>query len=78
MSGSQRVFVRKLQRAGFADIWVGDTIQFGLAEAALYPLFTPERIAQMREQLPAERHENVATSVLVTARKPSHGAESAS
>lgn len=69
---SERVFRRKLENAGFDDIWIGNPVPFGLADAALYPLFTPEIIEQMRELLPAERHDNVATSVLVEARKP-HG-----
>lgn len=67
---SERALRRKLDNAGFADVWVGDRAPFGLAEAGLYPLFTPELIDQMRRQLPPERHAQVATSVCVTARRP--------
>lgn len=67
---SERVLLRKLRNVGFEDIWIGDQQPFGLAEAALYPLFTAETIEQMRSLLPAERHDHVATAVLVKARKP--------
>ena len=67
---AERVFVRKLQNVGFEEVWMGERTPFGLAEAALYPLFTPENIEQLRELLPAEQHSNVATAVLVKARKP--------
>lgn len=67
---SERVFRLKLHNTGFEEVRIGDPMPFGLAEAALYPLFTPEIIQQMADLLPAERHDNVATSVLVTARKP--------
>jgi hypothetical protein len=33
----------------------------------LYPLFGPQLIDQMRQLIPPERHNNVATTVLVTA-----------
>lgn len=67
---SERVFLRKLGNAGFEEIWIGHREPFGLAEAALYPLFTSENIEQLRSLLPAERHDGVATAVLVKARKP--------
>jgi hypothetical protein len=46
---AERVFAGKLQRAGFADIWVGGQRPFGIDQAALYPLFTPEVIQVMRQ-----------------------------
>lgn len=70
---SERVLLTMLDNAGFADVWIGDRAPFGLAEAALYPLFSPELIDQMREQLPVERHPHVATSLLVTAVRPEPG-----
>jgi arsenite methyltransferase len=65
-----RVFLLKLQNTGFADIRIENPIPFGLIDAAVYPLFSPELIDQMRRLLPEERHDNVATAVLVTARRP--------
>jgi SAM-dependent methyltransferase len=67
---SEPVFERKLANTGFEEIHIGDRAPFGLTEAALYPLFTPELVDQMRRQLPPERHNHVATSVLVTAHRP--------
>jgi arsenite methyltransferase len=67
---AERVFVTKLHNVGFTDVEVGHRMPFGLDAAALYPLFSPELIDQMRRVLPADRHDRVATSVLVTATRP--------
>ncbi|HEX6194318.1 MAG TPA: methyltransferase domain-containing protein [Jiangellaceae bacterium] len=68
---SEEVFRTKLDNVGFEDVWVGDRIPFGLDDAELYPLFSPELIAQMREYIPADRHHEVAISVRITATRPS-------
>jgi arsenite methyltransferase len=60
----------RLQRAGFADIWVGGHQPFGIDQAALYPHFTPEVIQVMRQTIPADHQDHVATGVIVKARKP--------
>jgi arsenite methyltransferase len=39
-------------------------------DLALYPLFTPELIRLMREMVPADAQAEVATSVVITARRP--------
>lgn len=72
MSGAlaERVFAEKLTRAGFADVWVGGHLPFGIKEAASMPLFTPEILEVMRRTIPPERHDHVATAVIVKARKP--------
>jgi hypothetical protein len=67
---AERVFAGKLERAGFADIWVGGHRPFGIDQAALYPLFTSQVIEVMRRTIPPERHDHVATGVIVKARKP--------
>jgi arsenite methyltransferase len=67
---AERVFADKLERAGFADIWVGGHRPFGIDEAALYPLFTSEVIEVMRRAIPPDHHDHVATGVIVKARKP--------
>lgn len=64
------VLDRKLAKAGFVDIQIGQPTPFGLAEAALYPLFDAELIETMRRLLPPDRHEHVAAAVLVTGRRP--------
>jgi hypothetical protein len=67
---AERVFAGKLQRAGFADVWVGGHRPFGIDQATLYPLFTREVIEAMRRTIPADRQDHVATGVIVKARKP--------
>jgi hypothetical protein len=67
---AERVFAGKLQRAGFADIWVEGQRPFGIDQAALYPLVTPEVIQVMRQTIPAEHQHHVATGVIVKAHKP--------
>jgi hypothetical protein len=67
---AERVFAGKLERVGFADIWVGGHRPFGIDEAALYPLFTSEVIGVMRRTIPPDRQDHVATGVIVKARKP--------
>jgi arsenite methyltransferase len=67
---AERVFAGKLERVGFAEIWVGGHRPYGIDEAALYPLFTPEVIEVMRLTIPPDRQRHVATGVIVKARKP--------
>jgi hypothetical protein len=67
---AERVFAAKLHGAGFEDVWVGGHRASGIAEASYYPLFTEEVIELMRKTLPPERHDHVATGVVVKARKP--------
>ncbi|MEX2280138.1 MAG: hypothetical protein WEA76_08625 [Acidimicrobiia bacterium] len=72
MSGAlaERVFVTKLDRVGFENIKVKERFDFSLSHTAGYPLFTPDLVALMHELIPADQHERVATSVIITARKP--------
>ena len=71
MSGAlaERAFALKIQKMGFEDVWLGERIPYGVEEAALYPLFTPELIQLMREVIPPERQDSVAVSVIAKARK---------
>ena len=52
------------------DVWVGGHRPFGIEEATLYPLFTPEVIDVMRRTIPPEHQDHVATGVIIKARKP--------
>ncbi|GBD30036.1 Ubiquinone/menaquinone biosynthesis C-methyltransferase UbiE [bacterium HR32] len=67
---AERVFVNKLQKAGFVEIERGEVLPFGVDECEQYPLFTPELIALMRRLIPPERQPSVARSVIFRARKP--------
>jgi SAM-dependent methyltransferase len=59
-----------LRRAGFRGIGITPLHPFGISECALYPLFNDELLALLRNRVPAERHDRIAQSVFVTARKP--------
>lgn len=67
---AERVFARKLEKVGFADVWIGEKQPFGIEQAAIFPLFTDEVVELMRELIPAERRDAVAISVIAKARKP--------
>jgi len=67
---AERVFARKLEKVGFAEISIAEKRPFGIEQAAIFPLFTDEVIRLMRELIPPERHDAVANSVIVKARKP--------
>ena len=67
---AERVFAEKLGRAGFVDVWVGGHRATSIDDASLYPLFTDDVIRLMRATIPKERHDHVATAVIVKARKP--------
>ncbi len=72
MSGAlaERVFAHKLTQVGFRAFEVLERRPFGLADAALYPLFTPELIQLMRDLIAPDRQAQVATAVTIAARKP--------
>lgn len=54
---------------GFTDIGVPERFPFGLDRAAGYPLFTPDLVDLMRELIPSDRQDEIATSVIVKATK---------
>jgi len=66
---TERDFVDKLEKAGFADVEIHQREPVSVDDLALYPLFTSELIELMRRLVPADRQGAVATSVVVTARR---------
>lgn len=64
-------FVRKLARVGFTEIEVLDHQPLSIDDCALYPLFSAEVIALMRELIPAEKHGSVAVAVVIRATRAS-------
>ncbi len=79
MSGAlaERAFARKIEKMGFADVWIGERVPYGVERAALYPLFTPAVIQLMRELIPPERQASVAVSLIAKAKKPAERSVSA-
>jgi hypothetical protein len=67
---AERVFAEKLERAGFANVWVGGHRPFGIEDAALMPLFSPEVIEVMRRTISGDQQDGVATAVIIKASKP--------
>jgi arsenite methyltransferase len=70
---AERVFAEKLERAGFANVWVGGHRPFGIEDAALLPLFTDEVIEVMRRTILLDHQDRVATAVIIKASKPRQG-----
>ena len=70
---SESALYKGLRRAGFRQVAIQPIDRFGIAECALYPLFTEELLALLRRLVPRDRHDQIATSVFVTARKPAEG-----
>lgn len=67
---SEIALYKGVRRAGFREVSIEPLEPFGISECALYPLFGDELLALLRARLPVERHDRIAMSVLVSARKP--------
>jgi SAM-dependent methyltransferase len=72
---SETALYKGLRRAGFREVAIEPLGPFGLAECALYPLFGPAVLDLLRDQVPAERHDRIAVSVLIRGRKPAPGVQ---
>lgn len=70
---SETAMYKGLRRAGFRAVSIERLHGFGVEECALYPLFTDELLALLRERVPPERHDRIAQSVLIRARRPDEG-----
>jgi arsenite methyltransferase len=68
---TERDFVEKLEKAGFGEIHVHQREPVSVDDLALYPLFTDELIELMRRLIPRERQYEVATAIVLTAKR--HG-----
>jgi arsenite methyltransferase len=71
---SEIALYKGVRRAGFREVSIEPVEPFGIEECALYPLFGEALLALLRERVPPERHDRIAMSVLVRARKPARGA----
>ena len=70
---SEVALYKGLRRAGFREVGITPLQPFGIDECALYPIFSDELLALLRDRVPAERHDRIAESVFVAARKPAAG-----
>jgi hypothetical protein len=67
---AERVFAKKLDKAGFTDFRFSGRRAYSIEDCAVFPLFTPELLALMRRLISPERQSCVATSVIVRALRP--------
>jgi arsenite methyltransferase len=65
---TERDFVQKLERAGFVEIEVLERTPMGIDDCALYPLFTEELLAIMRDVIPPERLDRIGVCAIIRAR----------
>jgi arsenite methyltransferase len=65
---TERDFVTKLDKAGLHNLRIVSREPVGIDRLALYPLFTSELLVLMRQLIPADRHDTVASAIVVTAR----------
>jgi arsenite methyltransferase len=70
---SEVALYKGLRRAGFREVAIRPIDRFGIGECALYPLFTDDLLDLLRRLVPRDRHDQIATSVFVEARKPAAG-----
>lgn len=70
---SESALYKGLRRAGFRAVEIQATDGFGISECALYPLFDDALLDLLRTTIPTERHERIARSVVLHARRPREG-----
>lgn len=70
---SEVAMYKAVRRAGLRDVAIEPLGGFGIAECTLYPLFGEPLLELLRRLVPPERHDRIASSVLIRARKPGPG-----
>ena len=72
MSGAltERAFVERLAKTGFADIAVLERETYGVADLETEPLFPRELIDVMRRLIKPEVQERIGVRIVVAAKKP--------
>jgi arsenite methyltransferase len=72
---SETALYKGLRRAGFRAVDIEPVDEFGIGECALYPLFNDALLGLLRTTIAPERHDRIAQSVVVRARRPAEGEE---
>ncbi len=72
MSGAltERAFVERLAKTGFADIRIAERVTYGVSELEAEPLFPRDLIEAMRRLIPPDVQESIGVRIVVTATKP--------
>lgn len=66
---TERAFVERLAKTGFADITVVERQTYGVSDLATDPLFPPDLIDAMRRLIRPEVQERIGVRIVVTAKK---------
>jgi hypothetical protein len=67
---TERAFVERLAKTGFADITVLDRTTYGVSDLEVEPLFPRELIDAMRRLIAPDVQESIGVRLTVMARKP--------
>ena len=67
---TERAFVERLAKSGFADVTVLERETYGVSELEAEPLFPHDLIAAMRRLIPPDVQERIGVRIVVTAKKP--------
>ena len=72
MSGAltERAFVERLAKTGFADVEVLERTTYGVADLETEPLFPRDLIDVMRRLIKPEVQERIGVRLVVRAKKP--------
>lgn len=64
---TERDFVKKIEKSGFAGIRLHERRPVGIDDLALYPLFTPELLALMRRHIAPEAQQRIGVAIVLSA-----------
>ena len=72
MSGAltERAFVERLAKTGFADIALVERETYGITELEVEPLFPRDLIEVMRRLIKPEIQDRIGVRIVVAAKKP--------
>jgi hypothetical protein len=72
---TERAFVQRLAKTGFADIQVLERVNYGVAELEAEPLFPRDLIDTMRRLISPAVQDSIGVRITIMARKPASAAD---
>lgn len=75
---TERAFVERMEKLGFAGISVLERKRYGIDDLAAEPLFPRDLIEMMRRLLPADVQDRIGVRIVVAAEKSEQPAMSSS
>jgi hypothetical protein len=67
---TERAFVERMEKSGFADISVLERVTYGVSDLEVEPLFPRDLIDTMRRLIAPEVQERIGVRLTLMARKP--------